>query len=843
MADLWREVALRTRAWLLARALPVRDAIVLLPFAALLTPARAAWAELGGWQPRIETPLTLAASLGPPAAMAPGACSGEPTQDALAASQILLRLSWGAQWAVRDPAGFVHVVRAVVDAAQALRARALALEPAARESFWNEARALLPVASGPTTAESSLLRMALEWVASDCSAATDRLFAQRPAAWIVLRMGGAVPIAEALLGRAGLPSLRLTADPSTDEPFAAIASTAVVECLVCEDFEAEAQAAASEVLQALNAGRTPVALVALDRAVVRRVRALLARSKVPLIDETGWLLATTRAAAAVSALLRAARPGASSDTRLEWLKTWPAASASALDALEARWRGRRMLPSRHAAAEVLWEQAQDYLRPLTVAPEQSLAAWLELLHERQAASGMQARLADDQAGAQVLAALGCNGGARWQGLAQTLHLSLAGFTHWVESTLEALPFLPTPDAGAQVVLTPLARAFGRPFQHLVIPGADHVRLGSIEPGSSLLSDSLSGVLGLDTIAVKHQRRRLALAQGLRAPRVTLLRRRRDDKEPLGESPDVEWLLLTRARQRAPAWLRRDWRPATRQVAAHPLKMPTPVASGALPTGLSASRLEALRACPYRFFSRAVLNLDEVEELDAALAKRDYGTWLHAVLHRFHSQRDAVSDDVASDAAALQVAADGVTDTLDMSASELLPFRASFETFAPSYLRWLHEREGAGWRWQSGETEQERALPGVSGLLLRGRLDRLDEGPAAATQLIDYKTTRTETLKRRVAEPLEDTQLAFYAALLGAPRTLGAAYLSLDDAQAPAEVVHRNVHRSAQVLLDGVSDEWRRLQQGAPLPALGEGAVCETCEARGLCRRDHWIADR
>jgi ATP-dependent helicase/nuclease subunit B len=26
-----------------------------------------------------------------------------------------------------------------------------------------------------------------------------------------------------------------------------------------------------------------------------------------------------------------------------------------------------------------------------------------------------------------------------------------------------------------------------------------------------------------------------------------------------------------------------------------------------------------------------------------------------------------------------------------------------------------------------------------------------------------------------------------------------------------------------------------------MPALGEGSVCETCEMRGLCRRDHWGA--
>jgi ATP-dependent helicase/nuclease subunit B len=30
-----------------------------------------------------------------------------------------------------------------------------------------------------------------------------------------------------------------------------------------------------------------------------------------------------------------------------------------------------------------------------------------------------------------------------------------------------------------------------------------------------------------------------------------------------------------------------------------------------------------------------------------------------------------------------------------------------------------------------------------------------------------------------------------------------------------------------------------IADGAPLPALGEGTVCDFCAARGLCRKDFW----
>jgi ATP-dependent helicase/nuclease subunit B len=35
---------------------------------------------------------------------------------------------------------------------------------------------------------------------------------------------------------------------------------------------------------------------------------------------------------------------------------------------------------------------------------------------------------------------------------------------------------------------------------------------------------------------------------------------------------------------------------------------------------------------------------------------------------------------------------------------------------------------------------------------------------------------------------------------------------------------------------------KRLREGAGLRALGEGSACEYCQARGLCRRDHWASD-
>ena len=107
-------------------------------------------------------------------------------------------------------------------------------------------------------------------------------------------------------------------------------------------------------------------------------------------------------------------------------------------------------------------------------------------------------------------------------------------------------------------------------------------------------------------------------------------------------------------------------------------------------------------------------------------------------------------------------------------------------------------------------------------------------------MIDYKTGGSVALKQRLARPLEDTQLMVYAALmLDADVPLRARYLALDDAAGITAVEHSNVEHSAALMIDGLGEDLLSAFAGAPLPALGEGKVCDYCAARGLCRRDWW----
>ncbi|HEX6016636.1 MAG TPA: PD-(D/E)XK nuclease family protein [Burkholderiaceae bacterium] len=850
---LWRWAAQAVRGWLAQRQLPPADAVVLLPFAELIVPARRALAESGNWLPRVHTTRTLAAALGPPP-LGAGEVSGDGAVDRASARELLRGHDWAAAWLQRDPRAFDGAIDRLVHTAHALRAKAMALPPHERAAWWQRARQQLPGGGGVGATHRLLLRVAVEWCALSDHAHSDRLFDHRPAAWIVVTLGGEDELALNVSreGAAhGVPSLHLCADPPAADPFDDWPEQCALELEVAADAEEEALATARQVVQQVCAGATPVALVAQDRALVRRVRALLERQHIDLADETGWSLATTRAGARASAALRAANAAGANDDVLDWLKADFADSAAAeLTTLEKLWRGARV---QHAAlrtrAEALWRRERARLdafaRPHTRPFERWLRAFDQLLFAAAAASPWH----DDAAAVQLRRALrlreqdrdavAAHGAAAWR---------LEEFAAWVDAALAEAVYVPPASAQtASVVITPLARAIGRDFAAAVLPGADEQRLGSLPPESGLLDEPLRRMLGLPERAARQRRHALSFVQLLRLPRVLVVRRRADGDELLAASPWLQRLRLARRERGAAVFVERDTRLPQRSVATAPVPRPAPQAAGALPASLSASALEALRQCPYRFFSRTVLHLSEQAELDDEVDKRDAGKWLHATLEHFHlarPERREPDDDVRHFVAAADEALSALVREEGVSVEAMLPFSAGLPALAERYVRWLRSQEAQGWRFDGAEQSLAATPTGETGLALHGRIDRIDlRSDTPAVRLIDYKTSSRKALEDKVRATLEDTQLAVYAALqLAQPppaRPVQACYLALDEPDEVVAVEHPDVERSARVLVEHVSAERARIEAGAALPALGESPVCDTCEARGLCRRDHW----
>ena len=872
----WLALVARAVSWASTNEIALRDAVVIVPFAQLLAPARAAFSTALGaaaWSPRIETTQTLAASLAPPAVPEPGQVGFDPAIDRLAAARLLRAQTWGAAWARRDPRGFDTATTELVAAAHAIGRAAASVAPSERAAYWAEARRVLAPISGPGAEEQLLARVALEWASVGAPVATDRLFALKPSAWIIVQAGGADALCVNLIAAADAsacrtPCLWLDTDADDDAPFASPAQAPTIA--VCDDFEAEAEATAAQILAHIHAGRWPIALVAEDRLLVRRVRALLDRHRLQLHDETGWKLSTTRAAAQLIGLFESSQPGAAMDAVLDWLKSgvrWPskataASTDAAVAALEAHCR-RHHLGRVDAVNAALrdgplahwWAGLAALLAAFAAQPRQPLAAWLGTLADTLAGCGLWNALLADDAGRQVLAALRLDAARSGAQGAGATPMSLAEFDAWVRWVLEHESYVPTTrePGEAQVIVTPLARVMLRPFAAVVLPGADDKHLGSAGKPHPLFTDAQAATLGIATAAERQRTALQCFVHALALPHVSLLRRRLDGAEPLAASPWVERLGLALAQRGDALHTWQDPRVPT-TLPATPIYCSSPAAPQLLPARLSASTLEALRACPYRFFALHLLRLREEDELDGEIEKRDFGTWLHAVLYRFHLDRGAPAA-APIELQRLQDAASAAQAELGFDAAEFLPFAASFADFAPRYIAWLHERDAAGAQWQQGEHNVTIEPAALDGLALHGVIDRIDRVRSAAgpaLQLIDYKTGSVAQLEAKVRDPLEDTQLAFYAALMldqaglptasAADAPLTAAYLALDSRKGIGEIEHPDVGQSAVALLDGVAVDFSRLRAGAGLPALGAGSSCDYCAARGICRRDHWSAE-
>lgn len=811
--------------------------VVLVPYAQLMPLARGLWSRLQpeGFSPRFETTLNWSTALGaPPAGV--GDVARDMARDLLTAQGLLEQAGLAGQ---RDA-----LAGRLVEAAHQLAPAAAAHPPEERAAWASGLRASLVAGlQAPVLAlESAVALIALEWTAAS-SYPTDILFspcaAQALDCLVVLEGFQADPLAQSLVRRLGGRALTCSLVPAT---LAAPAPAPVVHrALTAED---EAQRAAACVLAHLVAGRQPVALVANDRLLTRRIRAALATRGVQVRDETGWKLSTTRVAAGVMAALRARARDASADEVLDWLKNAPAMPAAQVSALELALRRHGRTDWRAWCAQQAgvasgppwtgWMIRVEALRA-DLGGRHTLAAWLEALRSLLQADGQWALLCSDPAGERLRQVLRLDAGAAAElgVLPQAARrVGLAEFTAWVHQVLEAASFVPMHPAREQVIILPLSQLLARPFGAVVLPGCDELRLPASPEPTGLWTPAQREALGLQSRQQATAALAAAWRDALARPHVDVLWRRQDEGgEPLQPSP----LLMQWQWAHRPASAD-DPRPQ-RVVADNPTPRPQPSGADLPVLRLSASAYADLRKCPYRFFALRQLGLQEQEELDDDVDQRDFGLWLHAVLSRFHVALAAAGtppdpalrrewiDHAAAEERAHQRLADDA----------FLPYAAAWPRVRDDYLQWLAAHEARGYRFVATETWHETPL---GALTLIGRIDRIDHGADGHTLVIDYKTESPRTTRENIANPLEDTQLAFYAALLP-DDTLAAAYVNLNETDGTRTHAHGDVVAARDALLDGIQDDMARIAGGAALPALGEGRVCDFCAARGLCRRDFW----
>jgi ATP-dependent helicase/nuclease subunit B len=837
----WQAVMGQLAAFLKQKGAHASRTVVLLPYAQLMQQARTAWAahaqSLGlatAFVPRFETTMNWASAT-PGFEVLPQDIRMDAAIDALTAASLLNRAGLGAQQQM--------LVGRLVEAAWGI-ARLAAAQPPTQRLAWGAAKGQelgVGMESPALAFELAIARIALAWAAAS-SYPTDVLFDRQIVAsldFLVVLEGFQVePLTEALK--------RHHADCAASIKLEAPTGQGALALHTAQDMEDEAHLAAACVLSHLAAGRSPVALIAQDRLLTRRVSAMLANKGVALRDETGWKLSTTRAAATLMGLLRAMHWDASTDTVLDWLKNAPAFEASAVVLAETALRklGVRDWCSLATAlpelADVV-DRAALYREAMV--RSRSLTDWLQDLRSALQRSGQWMPLAADAAGMAVLAALHMSDDVT---LPINPRMSLQDFSQWANQTLEAASFAPPHPAQAQVVLLPLSQLLGRPVQAVVLPGCDDMRLAVSPEPAGPWTPAQRALLGLPGRAELAQAQRAAWQHGLTAPHLDVLWRLSEGGESLMPSGFVQELLLAKGLVRQSA-LSPDPRPQ-RLLTAQPTPQPAPIGQALAISTLSASAYEDLRRCPYRFFALRQLKLQEADELDNELGKRDFGNWLHLLLNIFQNALKKASVEASVEAsntavvqkingrvAMLNIAADEATKTLGLSAEEFLPFAAIWPRVRDGYLDWLATHEASGASYAEGEVWKRMPLGTIE---LVGKIDRIDQMPDGSRLVMDYKTESASTTKARITDAGEDTQLAFYAALLE-DDTLAAAYVNLGEKEVTKTYPQPELVELRDELIGGILSDMGRIAEGAPLPALGEGKACEFCAARGLCRKDFW----
>lgn len=821
----WDRVTARIRAEMARQQVHPSRVVVLLPYAQLMQEARRAWLRgqdgaHAHFLPRFETSMNWTRSLG---GFEPGADDVrlDAARDILTAASLLSRAGLTAQQGV--------LAGRLMEAAWSLARFAAAVPPAERAQ-WGATLgdALVERLDAPVFAlEAAIARIALAWVASS-SYPSDPVFAAMPDFLVLLQGFQAEPMAQALQLALGERVLALSLDEDQDQDDAA-AGGPVLTLHATADAEDEAQRAAACVLAQLAAGRSPVALVAQDRVLTRRVRALLDQQGVALRDETGWKLSTTRAAAALMSLLRALAWDATTDAVLDWLKHAPAFAPAAVMQAETGWR---RLGARDWRAvprtDTLVVQVQVVREALQSA--RPLALWLADLRAALQGAEQWPGLLQDAAGQAVLEALRLREGAEAEFADVAERMSQSEFIAWVSQTLEAASFSPAHPAQAQVVILPLSQLLGRPLVAVVLPGCDEVRLPVSPEPPGLWTPEQRALLGLPSREQLAAAARASWRYALQFPRVELLWRQSEGGEHLMVSGFVQELMLNQDRELAPD-------PSVlRALFARPGAMPAPKGDALPLTRLSSTAYEDLRRCPYRFFALRQLKLQEADELDTELGKRDFGNWLHQVLRLFHEAlKEAPASDLLTRAALINAAAEQATRELGLAPGEFLPFAAAWPRVRSGYLDWLAAHEAAGATFVEAEAWKETPL---GRLTLVGKIDRIDRLADGSALVMDYKTEAPGTTAQRIKQAMEDTQLAFYAALL-TDDTLAATYVNVGEKDGTKSYPQTEVVHLRDQLLAGIADDMGRVAGGAAMPALGEGKACEFCAARGLCRKDFW----
>lgn len=637
-----------------------------------------------------------------------------------------------------------------------------------------------------------------------------------------------------------------------------------VSTIAADSLEQEAQWGAQIIVDWLQQGKSTVALIAQDRVVARRIRALLDRAQVHVSDETGWKLSTTRAAAALAAWFDVVTTRADTVLFLDLLKspyfepdnmsgfdeksTWVMAIEMALlrenvvggwDAIANTIRTTLNVSSEYVAlVERLKRIAARF------SEKKRLADWLELTQQTLGELGILDRWQQDSAGqqlAQLLEKLN-------EDCAQLSEIfSFSEWRSFINLQLESTSFLGE-KSDSRVVMLPLNGARLRRFDAVLIAGCDATHLPSQPKEMLFFTNTVRRECGLATREHRQRQQLRDFAEVLLTnSEIVLSWQRQQHGENNPVSPWIERLNLCLQRRGLTQLDVRHVQLTSQTLPVITSQQPRPVAPNLQPATLSASGYNSFMVCPYQFFATRMLGLFSLDTLSDRPEKRDYGTWLHAILKTYHDTLKKQSDAYPKEKQETLLREISQTMFIDILQERpaALGFSIRWGKVIPAYVAWSQRFIESGWKFEMGEVWLEKQLEWDEGkITLRGQVDRIDKNQEGEYAVLDYKTNPVSALNKKIRDA-EDQQLPFYGLLAeqfeqSSMIISSAYYVALEMTnEKVADVNATNYLVRKQNLKKSIIHNMTEIGRGAALLAQGINQVCQYCDVRGLCRKGAW----
>jgi ATP-dependent helicase/nuclease subunit B len=514
------------------------------------------------------------------------------------------------------------------------------------------------------------------------------------------------------------------------------------------DPAAEAQAIALALREALNTPAKTAALITPDRQLAMRVSALLARWGIEADDSAGKPLSTTPvgtlllgiasaaaeelAPVSLLALLKHPLVGGEGDDRVKWLE--------AVRQLDLRLRGPRPAAGLVGLDETFgdrreWQTVRRRIELLDRVPRDPIPLTELARHLVDAAEVLSGDIAwrgpAGREAADVIAELETSPAAA------ELRVAIEDAVPLLRQLLDARSVRPPYGGHPRIFIWGLLEARLQRADLVVLAGLNEGVWPALPAPDPWLPPKVRATLGMPTLDTRIGLAAHDFASALGAPEVLLTRARRDSKSPTVAS---RFLLRLNA---ISGGLPRD-RALERLTAAlddagppHPVARPEPSPPAEQrPDRISVTAVDRLKADPFAFYAQAILRLRAIEPVDDEHTARWKGTAVHQVLQDWQQHDNCDPEKLRPRAERL------------LSDEAIHPMLRAL--WAPRLLEaidWIAEMERANQA--EGRLPIAAELKGetpLAGVIVEGRVDRIDRLADGTLAIIDYKTGQPPSQK-------------------------------------------------------------------------------------------------